>query len=1819
MNSCPNTSLPQWNKLVNEVGELEAYRDFYESGTIRNVQEVVSKIEARSEEEVTKLGAASFIQKQLISFNKVTGDAMMSSFLEKLSSNVGKSYSIVSPEQAEEILKEANESYNGEAGFYFQDAVYLVKGKFNRDTAFHEFSHPIVDAIAEENPELFEKLYEEAISQSDLASTMEALFGEDKSTHAKKEMVVRALTKAATMDQNLPFVKKLLFQIKQFLRKLFGKSVKVSKLSEKTTVGELADMLKSENFEYEFVDNSSSDIVQFIKNENEWRAAIKDADANEIAAKIGELKNIAQLAKKYVKDNPQIEEALNIDKNKDSIDLLEQLLRDLGKVEKVTPDMKAEKVIEEIFKGNLSVLYQGVKDSQRILASLEDLSIDLSGDVRQDQLEEIMTLSKVSENIALWASHMVDFVGERVKKDNSFIVELNDIVNRAKQIEQNIYESLLELSTEFVFNNISKNLIENGEAKWNQQMARAKAKNGEVKIAKLKKEKSKYFITREDVKARLRGKIKDAPLGSTVEAYVRSSDPIVSSFAKWHLMNVVSVENKAQKFLNEMFDELYDEAVAVGYTPGSEQKFWSQFLFLDKSFRPKEVTMGTDDPEDMVSVEEYDVYSFLTPYKDYRWFFKDLNERINVAVQNNNEEEYLKLSTKKKLYSKFMYSEKNQVLKDAESIFQKNEYGEKAYAAREKAINKIRYVDAKISVFDRELDQTGLYEEKEQALRDYQSLFRVTNLDGTKKSVEDQEIAKILKEYREATRNEYTYEDEPGLFQIEYERFIESLKESYSPTSDKFKELRNQWIEENTEISFNEDHRAREERIYKRLEEISKLLSSDVSLRIDNLYEERQDLISGFKDNNRQVEANELDPKVQMRIKDIEREIEYLRDQTVSSSGFTKEQFKFISEVYEKREAGNATDEEIAQVADLYRNRISKPELKKYELERNQLLAELNGLKENLYSTYYLEAWQEHIDRIKEEGDSNPAFKIFETGVVDSSPFTLISGTTIEKINSSDTELATLMQDKLFKKWWNANHLSKSVSTFDLVLNKYVKSNESVPTSIWKVNLPKDQYLDYTMLSGEKVYRVPKAVKYKRRVLANPVEKVAGKTVSVINESEWLPNLDIKTVTDKDGNIIRNPFINDAYFELKRADSAKFKFLEKIKEFHVRNQEGNAQVGKLGYEVPRFERDAYDKIQNLADQGFVAAGKESAKDIKAFFSGRARQLLEQGLNLDVKLLINEGLVGDELNKIPLHGISKMDTELVNLNLFQSLARHNVSGFMHRMLIETSPTAQMLVKVLEDPKGALEDVNKVKRNLAVPFNQQVSALAGKPTTKSANSLRESLVKSLYERDWLGQRYADTMLSRANPEMTNTTRKIGTAISKVASNSYFAFNLSSALKNRFTAVLQTFIEAAAGEFINYRSLRRGKAIASKATVDLSASIFKRGPKSKNVQIIQAFNIDGQMDKTADPMYRTLGRDAASGSWALSARKLLEMNATVELLFGMLDFQKVELQDGTKISLYDALILKDNQLTIREDVVGEWSYDGKQFNEFKVKFQGVFDRLQGSYKDINQPMADRYFLFKQAAFMRKFFVPMFMRRFARERAQSDINDFEEGYYVSSFNYLRDFISYLIMGNKSAGNTAAMAMTAKEKKAFLRLGVDIGSQIVLGQIISMLLSFLFDYDEDDPLKKSKSKLRRSTGALKVPGLGIVDNREFNAISFFEIHLINQMMQVMLETSSFTPYGSKYGNIFATASGIYKEPFSSYNATFGRTLKAVDQIGDYMAGNATGRYTRRVGPTWYQQKHSAKIINTLYKGVGLEALTKDLSAVDRLESTMMIPKMIGR
>jgi len=286
--TCPNINLSDWKSLVAVVGKYEAYKDYLETdGKIRNPEVVKAKVESRNP--LNQKGANLFNENP--SFEEVSNSVFDNSIqlsqedfrngqalelANKMSAALGVEYTLTTPEEATEITKG---EWNGEGGFFYNGTVYYLKDRLSSEMVFHEMAHPFVRAMSMQNPELFNKLYNDLLQTEEGKSIYSYVkdnysnLGEE-SDYFKEEVIVRALTVAGMQEMNnqelesgfKKFIKELMYQIKQFARKVFGKEIRISKLSPTTTLEELAKILSDGSaitIDIEAVSNE--DIIAFNK------------------------------------------------------------------------------------------------------------------------------------------------------------------------------------------------------------------------------------------------------------------------------------------------------------------------------------------------------------------------------------------------------------------------------------------------------------------------------------------------------------------------------------------------------------------------------------------------------------------------------------------------------------------------------------------------------------------------------------------------------------------------------------------------------------------------------------------------------------------------------------------------------------------------------------------------------------------------------------------------------------------------------------------------------------------------------------------------------------------------------------------------------------------------------------------------------------------------------------------------------------------------------------------------------------------------------------------------------------------------------------------------------------------------------------------------------------------------------------------------------------------------------------------------------------------------------------------------------------------
>jgi len=141
-------------------------------------------------------------------------------------------------------------------GMYSKGIVYLNPNKVTQDTPFHEFAHPFVAAIREDNPKLYDKLYEALKSSQqgqDIIKKINDAYSYKNEYMFKDEVIVTALgINAATIgDKGFQAYKDTFWEkLRGFLKKLFSNpfsAVIVSQIDSSTTLKELGLMMLSDN------------------------------------------------------------------------------------------------------------------------------------------------------------------------------------------------------------------------------------------------------------------------------------------------------------------------------------------------------------------------------------------------------------------------------------------------------------------------------------------------------------------------------------------------------------------------------------------------------------------------------------------------------------------------------------------------------------------------------------------------------------------------------------------------------------------------------------------------------------------------------------------------------------------------------------------------------------------------------------------------------------------------------------------------------------------------------------------------------------------------------------------------------------------------------------------------------------------------------------------------------------------------------------------------------------------------------------------------------------------------------------------------------------------------------------------------------------------------------------------------------------------------------------------------------------------------------------------------------------------------------------
>jgi len=1340
-------------------------------------------------------------------------------------------------------------------------------------------------------------------------------------------------------------------------------------------------------------------------------------------------------------------------------------------------------------------------------------------------------------------------------------------------------------------------------------------------------------------------------LNSFLEGYLYNQDPIISSFASFVKSGVTEALQNSQTRYNDFARDMQPLLAALGYNPSNIGKLGSQVTFVDRVGGIEKVegkrVFTTKMRHSFISPHKD--YRFVMGMFDFE--IESAKRTYNETGLNEDRLKLRRLQQQKRVHLRTHFHQENvPAFYERERMFDDG-IGQIAYEARQKLYSEMEALEksitgtpdqeeAELNILD-ELDVIQSKIRQLHSLRDDDGVLKVAlnpndpSYDATK----DLNVAERLRAYRAASLE--FFEDKPreGVFENALKRWEQKmLNDGFvkgapgSTERDAWDKERQRWLDKNTRVKLKDSFYQERERILGVIARITSFIpktqgaDEDIALK----WAEIIDVVSPNRDEDGQPVGSQVSETRIQRVKDLQKMIQEIKDKQESLSGLTKDERRLRSILYSNKKNGiqnSPADEQTLKDLNDKRDAFMKnsPITPLMLDELNKAYADLANLQSKEPTEYYITT----VNRLLTAENRNDLKLLYGFSEFDETTASML-------VDQMKVKTMIGMKNQAFKEWYDKNHLDKD--TWDDAQKKYVPGKERL--YVWSVIRPLDStHYETTGVMQEdgtieEIMGIPSRRYFMRKVKDEYKtwnQPYNGVGVTVDNQRNPLPLLaehgGIEGRQDvMIGDISVNfEYINPEYYRIKRQEPALFAVLEKMKEHHLAAQSGLGRGSKLWMDIPRFRKQGLEIVRAADKDTPTTLWKRLIDWIKSFWF-KMKDDYDQGLNWqDDATLVNADMWDEEDKGIPMQGLSDLSLEETSLDVTTSMMRYMLSGERHKVLRKMNPIAKALKNIVSSPESAIQQIGTANKSI-----WQRTGLFH-PTTKKGKSVRAAAIENLYEREFQGIRM------KGWGSDNKQVQAISSAIFGRASFAFFALNIPSALKNSMGAQFQTMLEAAGGAHVAPSSIPKGLTWATNLMAKTSMHVYNHGNKPLEIQLSEIFDVaQGRFEeKFGEGMSRTIFKDAVSTGPLYNFRKWSELHAAHTLHGAMLYTQMVEqTTNGTKrmIPYAEAWQLIDGQITLKPGIDPEWSNrktvhtvaagdtedsiaarynitvaqlkernrtidltegasitvgSAKEFKAFRNRGHQVSNSLNGAYAGFDQPEASRYLAFRAISFMKRYFTPMLMSRWAfrgkiwAPQARYDIalGDTSEGYYITAIQALMHMV-------KSKFKYMP-AMKSREMRAFQKVGLEMGLLMMVNMII---LPLVFGWDDDD--EERYAKLREKSGAL--PGLFTHEqDEEFHLGGWLSNHALSLAMNIRAENESFVP-------LPGFGLDDYKRSLDTKSVAMSPTvnmwLTMINDVSQLL--DDKGYYQREVGPYTWQDEGGSKFINHMMKSIGVTGST---------------------
>ena len=1118
--------LERFNQLSEIIGKKETYRAYFENNYQVPPSSYFFEEQDRMLEDSPSL--VETYDKEVESFNKPmpTADDYINSLdeliveennsialsaAEKYAQQLNIPYEIITREEFDKRFPNKPTSKH----FYSAGKVYLVAGAITPSDVFHEFSHPIVKAIALQNPKLFNELFNALSNTSFGNEIIETLKSDPEIEFGSQAFMEEALTMALEQihsDESVAptsFISNLFFQIKQFLRKVFGKKIDVSKLNSKTT---LADLVKMINYGEEFILNKEfleADLMVLFKRDYEAIANTLSANAEE---KTQQLFNKAYaLVEEQLEQFKATEDIYTsiqdklYDENQTGIyNQMVIALRELATVS------KGRRLVEKLDRSDAENFALKIRNFSKIIGEADVLFEQF--DKKVDDLKNVNSLTDdhfnqllaIANYVERWQASLAewrkDHLGQNVLNvvgQDPLLQMFSEFDDQLTKIKNKYTDIMTDSVIDILYNQLEKTMQPMRDD-LKAQMDNAKANNMQSSYEKLHlqyygltvqekadfnrlkaksnltveetqelqtltyKSYDSYVLSKDGLKARMSNKLGDSRTwNGLMESHNLNQDVTVSGFFKYLENTFNEVNANANAMRAELLNGLYPLLKAAGYN--------NYFL--------GEGGMGRDLAQENTSyiynsqnnLEPFLEYRFKNNFINYEYKIEELRNAAKTAKKNYNlnptpeNKKAYEAAVEKLDDFDFHYMNQDYVKEyyEIKRKYFRTDIGKKAIEAQEKIFKKINL--AKETLEFNPTDPNYLLELNNLQLELKQLYNKYDFKTGDIKTGDALKIAELFSEYNKEIEPFHEFTEKPTAFELAYNVFVETMiDKGIARNSPEYIVAEKQWLERNTTISVTDEYYEDRTRLVERKKELLASLKK-INSNIFNEAEALEQIYGVLKmsiDPYNQYDGTILDPAVQEKIKKIHETIESQQDYFITLGGYTKEEYDLYEQLAGVDENLLSDEEYDFKVNFFIRAevRLRLANIDKAVLdELKEINAELQLMTTSGMTDYYM-------DMFNEFAQNSPAFQKEYASI--------LSGLFGIEIDEGDVvteeilyKLITLYNHKIdklkkvdssFEKWFDRNHYRKEYKEFDddgKFLGVYFGY---APTAAWQYSMPSD-------------------------------------------------------------------------------------------------------------------------------------------------------------------------------------------------------------------------------------------------------------------------------------------------------------------------------------------------------------------------------------------------------------------------------------------------------------------------------------------------------------------------------------------------------------------------------------------------------------------------------------------------------------------------------------------------------------------------------------------------------------------------------------------